>query len=92
MIRYLFNILLVIDQVFNVIFLGDPDETISARAGKKHPRLAKIIDKIFWFDPRHCARAFENDPDEGRNYLSAKDRQQVLWFYLAIGIVILAIL
>lgn len=89
MIRYLMNIILVLDQVVNVLFLGDPDETISARAGKKHPKLAKIIDKIFWFDKRHCERAFRADPDEGLNYLSAEDRQQVMLFYVVLVILFL---
>lgn len=34
MIRYIKNVLIAIDQLFNAILLGDPDETISSRLGK----------------------------------------------------------
>ena len=32
--KYFWNILISIDQLFNTIFGGDPDETISSRVGK----------------------------------------------------------
>ena len=34
--KYVWNILIAIDQFFNALFGGDPDETISSRAGKYH--------------------------------------------------------
>lgn len=69
--KYLFNILVSLSQVANVLLAGDPDETLSSRAGKKHPRLAKIIDRLMWFDPDHCATSVE--PDEGGNTPAKKD-------------------
>lgn len=34
--RYIWNILIAIDQLVNTVFGGDPDETISSRLGKWH--------------------------------------------------------
>ena len=32
--RYIWNLLIAIDQFFNALLLGDPDETMSSRMGK----------------------------------------------------------
>lgn len=67
--RYLFNILIWMDQGLNVLLAGNPDETLSSRAHKatlKANRTGKrwgcvlcaLLDKI---DPDHCARAVEWD-------------------------------
>ncbi len=66
--KYAVNILLGIDQLANTIFGGDPDETISSRAGKREGR--KIIPTVLcWFlnliDKDHCKDAIESD--EGSN-------------------------
>lgn len=74
--RYLFNLLLALDQFVNAILLGDPDETLSSRCGKKHPKAAALIDRIFAWDPRHCVNSAE--PDEGQNALTARDRVELL--------------
>ena len=66
--KYIWNILIAIDQLFNAILGGDPDETISSRAGKQqHKRLwAKwlcwILNKL---DTNHCKDAIEED--EGKD-------------------------
>jgi hypothetical protein len=66
--RYIWNILIAIDQFVNTIFGGDPDETISSRAGKQRKTklwariLCCILDKI---DTNHCADSIE--PDEGKD-------------------------
>lgn len=80
--RYILNLLLALDQGCNAIAGGDPDETISSRAGKKHPRLAAFIDRLFWFDPRHTQRVIETD--EGSQALTAGDRLQVLAALIAL--------
>lgn len=63
--------LISIDQLFNTLLGGDPDETISSRMGKhlaKHDKcpvcnfLCKLLNKI---QPNHCIRAIEND--EGKD-------------------------
>jgi hypothetical protein len=33
--RYIWNLLISIDQLFNVLLGGDPDETMSSRMGKR---------------------------------------------------------
>lgn len=62
--KYIRNVLVAIDQLVNAIFLGDPDETISSRAGKRVNTckfclaLCWLLDKI---DKRHCQTSLEND-------------------------------
>lgn len=68
--KYIWNILISIDQFFNALFLGDPDETISSRLGKRRNHwLAKLICPILnWLDPRggdHCKKSIETD--EGKD-------------------------
>lgn len=61
-----FRVLVALDQFANVIlFLGNPDETISSRAQKAKERgkrwgciLCAGLDLV---DPGHCARAVERD-------------------------------
>lgn len=62
------RVLLGVDQLFNAIFGGDEDETISSRAakaaqkGKKWGRwLCKLLHKL---DPYHCPKAIEWDEGE----------------------------
>lgn len=63
--KYIFNILIALDQLLNAIFGGDPDETMSSRLGKDRDRgrivgcvLCKILDI---FDPDHCTKSIERD-------------------------------
>lgn len=65
--RYALNILVSLDQLINTLLWGDPDETISSRAGKAalHGKrwgcvLCRLLDKL---DSRHCNKSIE--PDEG---------------------------
>lgn len=68
--RYVFNILVALDQLVNTVFGGDPDETISSRSGKLQDRvwwargLCWLLNKL---DFDHCKRSVE--PDEGKNRL-----------------------
>jgi len=67
--RYIVNVLIALDQFANALMGGDPDETISSRAGRalrsKHkPLWARVLCWLLnWIDPRHCIDAIE--PDEG---------------------------
>ena len=65
--KWLFNILIGIDQLGNTLAGGDPDETISSRAGKakKKGRVwAKVLCvALDWVDPGHCDDSV--DPTEG---------------------------
>lgn len=68
--KYFWNNLIAIDQRVNVLFGGDPDETISSRMGKAIERneclvcrwICKLLDII---DPGHCNKSIEID--EGSN-------------------------
>jgi len=72
------NILLSIDQFGNAVANGNPDSTISARAGyyanygiseTKHPRYWKFIEKMIdfaWWPierKNHCKEAYDADPE-----------------------------
>ena len=66
--KYLWNILISFDQLANTILGGDPDETISSRAGKRQ-RKAKwaywLCRMLHFIDYEHCKDAIEED--EGKN-------------------------
>ena len=58
------RLLIAMDQFWNTVALGDPDETISSRIGRgaiAGYRLALIceavIDAMPWFGPGHCRRS-----------------------------------
>ncbi len=64
-LTYFRRLFVVLDQLLNVIFGGDEDETISSRLAKDVRRgrkfacvLCKILD---WIDPDHCEKAIERD-------------------------------
>jgi hypothetical protein len=63
--RYVWNLLIALDQLMNAILLGDPRETISSRADKARAEgkkwgciLCKLLDKI---QTGHCASSLEPD-------------------------------
>ena len=67
--QYIKNLLVSIDQFFNAVMLGDPDETISSRAGRVWPdsKWRKFIDKLFFWQTNHCHKAIEKS--EGKKDL-----------------------
>ena len=46
------------DQLINALLGGWADETFSSRAWRESPRLARVIDAIFWFDKNHCFESY----------------------------------
>lgn len=60
-IQFLKNLFCSIDQFFNVLMLGDPDETISSRAGRVWPGSlwVKFIDTLMFWQTDHCHKAIE---------------------------------
>ena len=61
------RVAVAVDQLFNALFDGDEDETISSRAAKARLKgerwgclLCRFLD---WLDPNHCTNSIE--PDEG---------------------------
>lgn len=72
--RYIWNVLIALDQLLNAILGGDPDETVSSRAAKNlhlwhWDVLARFLE---WIDPGHMKRALE--PDEGADAAWKKKR------------------
>ena len=70
---YILNLLIAFDQFINVLFLGQPDETISSRAWRCKDAnsfwklMQKFIDKVFFWQKDHCYMA----------YLSELERKQI---------------
>ena len=66
---FFINVLLAIDQFCNVLMLGDPDETISSRAGRVWPNTwwSNFIDWLMFWQSNHCHKAIEKE--EGRRDL-----------------------
>lgn len=62
--QYIINILVAFDQFVNVLFLGQPDETISSRAWRCKDSssfwkfMRKLIDTIFFWQKDHCYYSF----------------------------------
>ena len=58
------NILIAIDQLFNTLFGGEPDESISARCWRLHLVSAKwrytmiAIDALFFWQDEHCKQSY----------------------------------
>lgn len=68
--RYLWNLLIAIDQLANTVLAGDPDETLSSRMGKAMRRCALcrfVCRLIHPIDKDHCQKSIE--PDEGSREL-----------------------
>ncbi len=69
--RYLWNLLISLDQLANTILGGYPDETISSRMGKRLAKkncplctwLCRVLD---YLDENHCEDSIERD--EGLPY------------------------
>lgn len=63
--RYIWNLLISLDQLANAILAGDPDETISSRMGKRArqgDKLGITVCKVLnFFDEGHCERVIELD-------------------------------
>lgn len=63
--QYVWNWLILIDQGFNVLLGGDPDETISSRIGKRTKEDCIVCHWLCMFlhllDKDHCKKVLEND-------------------------------
>ena len=72
--KWMWNILISVDQLANTIFWGDPDETLSSRMGKMiangtagdvEKELCNILDDV---EKNHCEVSIE--ADEGKDEVS----------------------
>lgn len=64
--KYIRRLLIALDQSANVLLGGEPDETISSRAGRNQDvkKWAKILCKgLNWIDSGHCAESIEFTPE-----------------------------
>jgi hypothetical protein len=63
--KYIWNILVSLDQLGNTLLGGNPDETISSRMAKrarKGDKLGIRVCKILnYFDEGHCEKTIELD-------------------------------
>ena len=67
--RYLWNLLIALDQLGNTLLAGYPDETLSARTYRKAKAgqwfwraLRRAIDLAFrWESKSHCAESYESE-------------------------------
>jgi hypothetical protein len=69
--RYFWNLAIAVDQLFNAVFAGDPDETMSSRVGRyaKDVWLARQVSRVLdYFFPNHVEDAREPD-DRHQNEL-----------------------
>ncbi|GFK94404.1 hypothetical protein NNJEOMEG_02249 [Fundidesulfovibrio magnetotacticus] len=69
--RYIWNVLLGLDQFLSVLTGGDPDETVSSRVGKAAASgsllgmaLERCLDAVF--GAGHCRQAIEADEGADR--------------------------
>lgn len=84
--QWLYNLLIAIDQLINVVFLGHPDETLSSRSYRLYrDNISKIpcvlIDNLFFWDrednKKHCELSYISEqkrmqlPPEFRAYLQS---------------------
>lgn len=61
-----FQVLVAIDQVFNTLFCGYADETLSSRAYRAYRDgtnkwAYKVINAIFFAQDDHCKEAYESE-------------------------------
>ena len=62
--RYVVNLGILVSQILNTVLLfGDPDETVSSRAGKNRekPGWRELAAALDWFFPGHTSSAREDD-------------------------------
>lgn len=52
------QVLIAFDQLVNTLLGGWADETLSSRAHRTCPKIAKVIDILFWFDKNHCEGSY----------------------------------
>lgn len=61
-----FQVLIAIDQLFNTIFCGMADETLSARAYRHYRDGSRkwpyhLINALFFWQEDHCREAYESE-------------------------------
>jgi len=80
--RYILNNAIALDQQFNTLLGGSPDETLSSRAYRTEQQqkifgrlFRPVIDLVFFFDPLHCYKSYLAEIDR----LQLPDNMQDLY-------------
>lgn len=90
-LRFVVNYLIALDQLFNTLLLGHPDETISSRLGRAHVHgyryfwvrwVRLLVDALFFFDKGpngegHCEASIM--PLEQENFRTMVDYELWSW-------------
>lgn len=65
------RLLVLISQTVNaLILMGNPDETLSARAYRTPwPTVRRILDKIYFWETEHCYKSHQRDIDFAKRLL-----------------------
>lgn len=71
--RYLWNVLIGLDQFANTLLGGDPDETISSRMGKNVakrncPFCNFMCELLNLIDKNHCQKSIETDEGKDQTF------------------------
>jgi len=70
------NQLIALDQAFNALLGGDPDETLSSRAGKAQKDGKRwgcvLCGALDWFDDQHCEKSVEADEGQRAATIASK--------------------
>jgi len=69
--RWIRSLLVLVSQTINaLVLMGNPDETVSARAYRTPwPRARRILDTIFFWEAEHCYRSHQRDIEFARKLL-----------------------
>ena len=59
--RWITQVLVAIDQLFNALLGGYADETLSARAHRQNDWRRAVINSIFFWQEDHCAESYESE-------------------------------
>ncbi len=77
---YLWNLLISVDQLFNTILGGYPDETMSSRMGKRLAKkdctLCTVLCRLLgYIDENHCKESIEWDEGIGPEGITKSERK-----------------
>jgi predicted alpha-1,6-mannanase (GH76 family) len=73
-VRYVRHVLIALDQLFNALVGGWPDETLSAYAWRKQDWRYKAINALFFWQMNHCRAAYE--AERLRHHLPPEERPE----------------
>jgi len=60
-------------------FNGHPNESLSGRAYRTGSKWEGVIDKLFFFQDRHCKTAYENDLIYAKNLIKENENRKTAY-------------